>query len=98
MNLIVIYYSYCIRILYKVVGKNKLVVSKTTPQLGEYKEDIDIEFKGKELTLGFNPQYLIDILKVLEEDEVVFEVYGSEKPLVLRNNGFIYLALPMRLS
>ena len=78
--------------------KNKLIVSKTTPQLGEYKEDIDIEFKGKELTLGFNPQYLIDILKVLEEDEVIFEVYGSEKPLVLRNKGFIYLALPMRLS
>ncbi|MCD6539293.1 MAG: DNA polymerase III subunit beta [Candidatus Omnitrophica bacterium] len=78
--------------------RNKLVVSKTTPQLGEYKEDIDIEFKGKELVFGFNPQYLIDILKVLEEEEVVFEVYASEKPLVLRNKGFIYLALPMRLS
>ncbi len=80
------------------IKKDKLVISKHTPQLGEYKEEIEAEFKGKELALGFNPQYLIDVLKVIEEEEVIFDVYSPEKPLVLRSNGFIYLALPMRLS
>lgn len=79
------------------MSKSKLVVSKTTPQLGEYKEEIEVEYKGKSLSLGFNPDYLIDVLRVIEEDEVVFDIYDVEKPIILRNNGYIYLALPMRL-
>ncbi|MBN2120219.1 MAG: DNA polymerase III subunit beta [Candidatus Omnitrophica bacterium] len=80
------------------VSKNKLMVSKATPQLGEYKEEIDVDYKGKNITLGFNPDYLKDVLKVVEEDEVSLDLYDPEKPLVLRNNGYIYLALPMRLT
>lgn len=79
------------------MSKSKLIVSKTTPQLGEYKEEIEVEYKGKSLSLGFNPDYLIDVLKVVEEDEVVFDIYDVEKPITLRNDGYIYLALPMRL-
>ena len=79
------------------VSKNKVLVSKTTPQLGEYKEEIEAEYKGKSIVLGFNPDYLKDVLKVVEEDEVSFDIYDPEKPIVLRNDGYIYLALPMRL-
>lgn len=80
------------------VSKNKLVVSKTTPQLGEYKEEIEVEYPGKTVSFGFNPAYLIDVLKVIEEDAVVFDVYDAEKPVVLRNNGYLHLALPMRIN
>ena len=79
------------------VSKNKIMVSKTTPQLGEYKEEIEADYKGKNITLGFNPDYLKDVLKVVEEDQVSFDIYDPEKPVVLRNDGYIYLALPMRL-
>ena len=73
------------------------MVSKATPQLGEYKEEIEAEYKGKNMALGFNPEYLKDVLKVVEEDEVSLDIYDPEKPVVLRNSGYIYLALPMRL-
>ena len=79
------------------MSKNKVLVSKTSPQLGEYKEEIEAEYKGKSIVLGFNPDYLKDVLKVVEEDEVSFDIYDPEKPIVLRNDGYIYLALPMRL-
>jgi DNA polymerase-3 subunit beta len=79
------------------VSKNKILVSKATPQLGEYKEEIEADYKGKNMILGFNPDYLKDVLKVIEEDEVSFDLYDPEKPVVLRNNGYVYLALPMRL-
>jgi len=80
------------------VAKNRLTVSKATPQLGEFKEEIEVDYKGKGMTLGFNPDYLKDVLKIIEDEQVCFDIYDPEKPIVLRNNGYIYLALPMRLS
>ncbi|RKY36296.1 MAG: DNA polymerase III subunit beta [Candidatus Omnitrophota bacterium] len=77
--------------------KEELLLSKTTPQLGEVKESIPANFKGTSLQIGFNPSYLIDVLSNLEEEEVSFEIYGPEKPAVLRLEDYIYLVLPMKL-
>jgi len=52
------------------VFKNKLVISKSTPDVGESREELDINYSGKELIVGFNPHYLIDVLKSLGEEEV----------------------------
>jgi len=78
--------------------KNKLVVSKSTPDIGESREEIPVEYPGKELLIGFNPNYLIDVLKNLSGEKIVLELTDSEKPGVIRMNGYIYIVLPMRLS
>lgn len=80
------------------VFKNKLVVSKSTPDIGESREEISIEYQGKEIAIGFNPNYLIDVLKNLKEEKVEFELTDTEKPGVLRIAGYVYIVLPMRLS
>jgi len=80
------------------VFKNKLVVSKSTPDIGESREEVTIEYPGKELAIGFNPGYLIDVLKNLDDETIEFEVTDTEKPGVIRINGYIYIVLPMRLS
>lgn len=80
------------------VFKDKLVVSKSTPDIGESSETIPISYKGKELVIGFNPAYLMDVLKNLQEERVVIELTDSEKPGVIRINGYIYIVLPMRLG
>lgn len=80
------------------VFKNKLVVSKSTPDIGESCEELPIEYKGREIAIGFNPGYLIDILKNLSEDAIGFELIDSEKPGVIRLDGYTYIVLPMRLS
>jgi len=78
--------------------KNKLVVSKSTPDIGESREEIPVEYQGKELLIGFNPNYLIDVLKNLSGEKIELELTDSEKPGVIRMNGYIYIVLPMRLS
>jgi DNA polymerase-3 subunit beta len=78
--------------------KNKLVVSKSTPDIGESREEVEVEYKGKEMAIGFNPTYLIDVLKNLKDENIEFELTDSEKPGVIRLNGYIYIILPMRLS
>ncbi|HDZ77034.1 MAG TPA: DNA polymerase III subunit beta [Candidatus Omnitrophica bacterium] len=80
------------------VFKNKMVVSKSTPDIGESKEEIDIEYGAKELAAGFNPNYLIDVLKNLKSEDIEIELTDSEKPCVIRQEGYVYVVLPMRLS
>lgn len=80
------------------VFKNKLVVSKSTPDIGESREEVAVEYPGKEIAIGFNPNYLIDVLKNLKEEKVGFEVTDTEKPGVIRIGGYVYIVLPMRLS
>jgi DNA polymerase-3 subunit beta len=80
------------------VFKNKLVLSKSTPDVGESREEVNVEYQGKEMVIGFNPTYLIDVLKNLSEDAIVLELTDSEQPGVMRSNGYVYIVLPMRLS
>ncbi len=80
------------------VFKEKLVISKSTPDVGESREEVAIENPGKELVIGFNPNYLIDVLKNLAKETIEFELTGSEKSGVMRDDGYIYIILPMRLG
>jgi len=80
------------------VFKNKLVVSKSTPDIGESREEVAIEYQGKEIAIGFNPTYLMDVLKNLKEEKIQFELSDTEKPGVIRIGGYVYIVLPMRLS
>lgn len=76
---------------------DKLVVSKSTPNVGESREEVAIEYNGKELVVGFNPQYLIDVLKNIEDEKVCLELLGPDKAGVIRMDNYLYLALPMRI-
>ncbi len=79
------------------VFKDKLVISKITPDLGESREEVKIEYGGSELIVGFNPHFFIEVLKNIEESEVDLELLGPDKPGVIRIKDYLYLALPMRI-
>lgn len=80
------------------VFKNKLVVSKSTPDIGESREELSIAYQGKEMVIGFNPAYLIDVLKNLQNESIELEITDGEKPGVIRVANYIYIVLPMRLG
>ncbi|MBI3618189.1 MAG: hypothetical protein HY210_08245, partial [Candidatus Omnitrophica bacterium] len=76
---------------------NKLVISKSTPDVGESREVIPVEYDGEEMMVGFNPQLLIDFLKNISDEQVHMEILGTDKPAVMRLQDYLYLALPMRI-
>lgn len=80
------------------VFKNRLVLSKSTPDVGESREEVLIEYRGREMVIGFNPNYLIDVLKNLSNEKIELELTDAEKPGVIRTNGYVYIVLPMRLT
>ena len=82
------------------IRKKKILIEKETAYIGKASEEIDADFSGgDDIDIGFNPRYLIDVLKNLEEDEIVFEVSDSSKPGVIRRgNEYTYVVLPMQLA
>ena len=79
--------------------KNKAIISKSNPNIGEAKEEIETTYKGPEIAVGFNPNYLTDVLKVIPKDELEIEILGSDKPAVIRiEDWYTYLVLPMQLA
>ena len=76
---------------------NKLVISKSTPDIGESREIIPVEYDGEEMMIGFNPQLLIDFLKNINDEQIHMEILGTDKPAVMRLQDYLYLALPMRI-
>jgi len=80
-------------------GKNNLAITANAPEIGEARESLAINYKGKELAIAFNPRYLIDPLNALTEDEVFLELIDELSPGVLKiNSPFLYVVMPMRLS
>jgi DNA polymerase III subunit beta len=80
-------------------GKNNLAITANSPEVGEARESLAINYKGKEMAIAFNPRYLIDPLNALTEDEVFVELIDELSPGVVKINGpFLYVVMPMRLS
>jgi DNA polymerase-3 subunit beta len=80
-------------------GKNNLAITANSPEVGEARESIAINYKGKEMAIAFNPKYMIDPLNALANDEVFLELIDELSPGVLKIQGpFLYVVMPMRLS
>lgn len=79
------------------IFSNKMVISKNTPDVGESREEIPVDYSGEEMVIGFNPQFLIDFLKNIDSEDIKMEVLGADKPAVMRMESYLYLALPMRI-
>lgn len=69
-------------------------------QVGSMKEDIDIEKEGKDIMIGFNPKFLIDALKVIDDEEVSIYLMNAKAPCFIRddNQQYIYLILPVNFN
>src|SRR4029079_10797162 len=79
--------------------KKNLAMTANSPEVGEARESIAINYKGKEMAIAFNPKYLIDPLNSLPNDEVFLELIDELRPGVFKINGpFLYVVMPMRLS
>jgi len=81
------------------LSKNNLTITANTPEVGEGRESLAINYKGRDLAIAFNPAYLMDPLKALDNDEVFLELTDELSPGVVKINGpFLYVIMPMRMS
>lgn len=69
-------------------------------QIGSMKEDIDIEKEGKDIMIGFNPKFLIDALKVIDDEQISIFLVNPKAPCFIKdeNESYIYLILPVNFN
>lgn len=79
---------------------NVLALSANNPDLGEAREEIDVDYEGEPLKIGFNFRYLIDVLAVLDTDKVELQLTDPLSPGVIApigEEGYRAIIMPMRL-
>lgn len=90
--------SYSVR--YKL-EKNNLVISTKTPDIGESREEIAVDYPGgEELTIAYNARYVLDVLKNVGTEQVVLELTQPLNPGVFRPKGdadYLCVIMPMRV-
>ena len=80
-------------------GKNKVAITMTTPDIGEARETLPVKYAGKEFSVAFNPEYMMDPLKNLSNDEVSLELTDELSPGVMKADiPFLYVLMPMRIT
>jgi DNA polymerase III subunit beta len=79
--------------------KGKILISSRSPNLGEAKEELVADVSGDEIAIGFNPHYLIDVLKSLDIENISISMSDPDKPGLLRGkDGYLYVVMPMQLN
>ena len=84
------------------VEKNKLRLFSSNPEIGEARDRLAVEYKGQDLEIGFNAQYLLDFLTAVGSEKVVFEIKDENSAVLLKPEAEeditnIYVLMPMKI-
>ena len=73
---------------------------KINSTVGSMNEEIDIKKQGKDLMIGFNPKFMIDALKVIDDEEIDIYLVNPKAPCFIRDvkEKYIYLILPVNFT
>jgi DNA polymerase-3 subunit beta len=77
-----------------------LTIFSSNPEMGEAKEDIDVQYQGETVEIGFNAKYLLDCLSVMTSEQIEFHFKDRLSPGILREsdkNHHTYVIMPMRI-
>ena len=68
--------------------------------IGTMNEDVDIVKEGKDIMIGFNPKFVIDALKVIDEEEINLYMLNAKSPCFIKDDAgsFIYIVLPVNFN
>lgn len=78
-------------------GSLELKINST---FGSMDEEIDISKEGKDIMIGFNPKFVMDVLKVIDSDEINMYMVNPKSPCFIRDDddSYIYLVLPINFT
>ena len=82
------------------VAGGKMTVRTNCPEVGEVKDEIEVDYNGEKIEVGFDPRFVLEVLKAVEEEKVCMELKDGQSSGVFRpvgNDGYIYVIMPIRL-
>ena len=95
-------------LLVREVDKKPIIINITDDDMelridsamGSMNEEIDIEKEGKDIMIGFNPKFLIDALRVIDDETVTIYLVNPKAPCFIRDDeeNYTYLSLPVKIN
>ena len=79
---------------------NNMELVSINPDLGDVKDNLEIDYSDDRIELGFNSKYFVDVLQAMESEDVIIGFLDNSSPCVLQgedDKGFIGLIMPMRI-
>ena len=68
-------------------------------EVGEARETVPVKYSGKEISVTFNPEYIIDPLRALDSDEIFIEMSNGHSPAIIKcDQPFLYVLMPLRVN
>jgi DNA polymerase-3 subunit beta len=82
--------------------KNRMKLFSSNPEIGEARDRLDVEYRGQDLEIGFNSQYLLDFLTAVTSERVTFEIKDENSAVLLKPEAEeelknIYVLMPMKI-
>jgi len=78
----------------------KMTITSDNPDIGEAREEIDAQYEGESLVMGFNGKFLTDVLQALDSEMVELSINGPADACVIRpptDTGYLGVVMPIRL-
>lgn len=77
---------------------NKLIITSRAPETGDAQIDMMVSYSEEPIEIGFNPGFLMDVLKVIVQDDFSLELGQSDRPGLIRcGEDFVYILMPVSL-
>jgi len=83
-----------------IFKKNKLIMTATIQGVGEAQDEMEIEYSGEEIEIGYNPAYVVDVLTNLGSKKTRFALTNALNPGVIRSDDseeYLAVIMPMRI-
>jgi DNA polymerase-3 subunit beta len=80
--------------------KEGITITSDNPDLGEVREELDAEYGGDAIAIGFNPKYVVELLSQMSSDQITIKLGGELDPgLIEPTGGDTYrgVVMPMRI-
>lgn len=82
------------------IGDGKAVVSASNPDYGEGRDEVDVEYSGAPMAIGFNYTYLLDVLAACKGEQVTIGIQDEFSPALITSPaepGAMFVVMPMRV-
>ena len=82
-----------------IFSEGKLTVTSAASDIGEAKDEVAIKYAGEPIEIIFNPSYVMDPLKAIDDDEITINLNNGHSPAVIKCSiPFLYVPMPLRIS
>ncbi|MBP6630658.1 MAG: DNA polymerase III subunit beta [Kofleriaceae bacterium] len=82
------------------LGDANLTITSDNPDLGEVREELDVDYSGGAIAIGFNPKYVIELLSQMSADQIALHLGGELDPGVFKpmsGDDYLGVVMPMRI-